>query len=177
MMRSVIALCLMLSSLMAEASYFVPMRFISAEGQGQKIGTIQVDDTVYGLLLTPHLAHLSPGQHGFHIHTGAFCTNYAKAAGGHLDPMRTHQHAGPYHGHGHLGDLPVLFVDSDGSASLPVLAPRLKVSDVMDHAIMIHAGPDNYTDTPSMGGGGAKLACGVVPFFSTDQATNERETD
>jgi Cu-Zn family superoxide dismutase len=30
------------------------------------------------------------------------------------------------------------------------------------HALMLHAGGDNYTDQPALGGGGARLACGVV---------------
>ncbi len=29
---------------------------------------------------------------------------------------------------------------------------------------MIHAGGDNYSDTPEkLGGGGARVACGVIP--------------
>jgi len=29
---------------------------------------------------------------------------------------------------------------------------------------MVHAGGDNYSDTPAaLGGGGARMACGVVP--------------
>jgi len=27
---------------------------------------------------------------------------------------------------------------------------------------MIHAGGDNYTDEPALGGGGARVACGVI---------------
>ena len=53
----------------------------------------------------------------------------ALAAGGHYDPDKTDRHAGPY-GNGHLGDLPFLYVDKEGKASLPVLAPRLKVADL-----------------------------------------------
>ncbi len=32
-------------------------------------------------------------------------------------------------------------------------------------SIMIHAGGDNYSDTPArLGGGGARVACGVVVY-------------
>src|SRR5690606_1630249 len=60
-------------------------------------------------------------------------------------------------------DLPPLYVDEDGSARHPVLAPRLKLADLQGRAIMIHAGGDNYADEPSkLGGGGSRVACGVV---------------
>lgn len=86
----------------------------------------------------------------------------ALAAGGHYDPANTGKHEGPY-GNGHLGDLPALAVATDGMATLPVLAPRLKVADIKGRSLMIHAGGDNYADTPApLGGGGARAACGVV---------------
>jgi Cu-Zn family superoxide dismutase len=85
------------------------------------------------------------------------------AAGGHYDPASTGKHEGPY-ASGHLGDLPALFVGADGKAATPVLAPRVKVSEIKRHSVMIHAGGDNYSDQPEkLGGGGARIACGVVP--------------
>ncbi len=51
----------------------------------------------------------------------------------------------------------------DGNASQPVLAPRLKASDLPGRALMIHAGGDNHADHPAaLGGGGARVACGVI---------------
>ena len=51
---------------------------------------------------------------------------------------------------------------SDGE-SKTVVAPRLKVSDLAGHALVIHAGGDNYSDQPApLGGGGARIACGVI---------------
>ena len=42
-------------------------------------------------------------------------------------------------------------------------ANRLKVADVKGRALMIHAGGDNYSDQPKpLGGGGARVACGVI---------------
>ena len=85
------------------------------------------------------------------------------AAGGHLDPAKTDEHDGPYNHKGHLGDMPVLIVNADGRATLPTLAPRFKLTDLEHHAIMIHAGGDNYSDHPEkLGGGGERIACGVI---------------
>ena len=84
------------------------------------------------------------------------------AAGGHFDPNNTERHEGPQ-GEGHLGDLPVLYVDAAGNAMRNMWAPRLTTNDLKARAIIIHAGGDNYSDTPNkLGGGGARVACGVV---------------
>jgi Cu-Zn family superoxide dismutase len=86
----------------------------------------------------------------------------ALAAGGHYDPATTGKHEGPQ-GKGHLGDLPALTVGPDGKAVTPVTAPRLKMADVHGRSLMIHTGGDNYADQPApLGGGGARVACGVV---------------
>ena len=143
---------------------------VSAEGVGKSIGTMTLEETEHGILITPNLEGLTPGLHGFHIHQNPACgpaekegkPSAAEAAGPHLDPHQAGKHAGPY-GQGHLGDLPPLFVDASGKATLPVLAPRLKMTDVKGHALMVHAGGDNYADSPEkLGGGGARIACGVV---------------
>jgi len=64
---------------------------------------------------------------------------------------------------GHLGDLPALKVAADGTAKVTVVAPRLKLADVQGRAIMVHAGGDNYSDSPKpLGGGGDRIACGVI---------------
>jgi len=85
------------------------------------------------------------------------------AAGGHFDPANTKKHLGPDAMGGHKGDLPVLKVAADGTATGLLLAPHLKLADLAGHALMIHAGGDNYADQPKpLGGGGARIACGVI---------------
>ncbi|MCD6040328.1 MAG: sodC [Gammaproteobacteria bacterium] len=164
-MRYVLVLWLGLGMSLACASIQIPMYLVKGNQSGQKIGVIRADDTIYGVLLTPRLHHLLPGVHGFHVHEFPFCQHHAQGAGGHLDPEKTNQHSGPYRGNGHLGDLPVLIVDRKGEATLPILAPRLKLSQIEGHALMIHVGEDNYSDIPEkLGGGGAKLACGSIPY-------------
>jgi len=151
-------------------SLSVTIRSISADGVGPALGTIVAEDTAAGLRLTPYLHGLPPGEHGFHLHTVPSCAPGERdgqrvaglAAGGHYDPAHTDRHAGPA-GDGHLGDLPALEVDSDGTAREPVVAPRLSVSQLLGHSLVIHAGGDNYSDSPQpLGGGGARMACGEI---------------
>ena len=86
----------------------------------------------------------------------------ALAAGGHYDPQNTNRHGTPW-GDGHLGDLSPLFVDANGNVTQPVLAPRLKLSDLKGRSLMVHVGADNHADHPApLGGGGARLVCGPV---------------
>jgi Cu-Zn family superoxide dismutase len=148
----------------------VDMHALTPEGIGEKIGTISIGETDYGTLFTPKLSWLSPGLHGFHVHDKGSCDAAGKdgkmgpgmAAGGHYDPDKTGSHKGPY-ANGHKGDLPALYVDSAGAAVHPVLAPRIQPSELKGHALMIHQGGDNYSDTPEkLGGGGARAACGIV---------------
>ena len=148
----------------------VEMKLALESGEGRGIGTITASQTPHGVLLTPDLSGLPPGLHGFHVHQHPDCSAKeqdgkkvpALAAGGHYDPAATGRHEGPY-GTGHLGDLPALYVDNAGTANYPVLAPRLKMADLAGRSLMIHAGGDNHADHPlKLGGGGARVACGVV---------------
>ncbi|ERM14628.1 superoxide dismutase family protein [Pantoea ananatis] len=153
------------------ASEEVTIHEVSPHGIGKSVGTVKIEETQYGLQFTPMLAGLKPGIHGFHVHAKGSCepgesegkTVAAGAAGGHLDPDNTGKHLGPY-GEGHLGDLPALYVDDQGKASYPMLAPRIKnLSEIKGKALMVHVGGDNHADHPKpLGGGGARFACGVI---------------
>ncbi|CAN5426535.1 superoxide dismutase family protein [soil metagenome] len=154
--------CLSCSSLVFADTVVIDMYLTSKDGVGKAIGTITAQDTKKGLLLTPKLSDLPQQIHGFHIHENPSCDKEGMAAGGHLDPQHTSKHEGPV-GQGHLGDLPILIVDKEGKATESVLAPRLTVTALKGHSIMIHKGGDNYADKPEkLGGGGARIACGVV---------------
>lgn len=133
-------------------------------------GWVRISESRYGLVFQPALSGLVPGLHGFHVHENPSCASSirdgvevaALAAGGHYDPAKTGRHAEPW-GDGHLGDLPPLYVAVDGHARVPVLAPRLKLSDLAGRSLMVHAGGDNLADHPQpLGGGGARVACGVI---------------
>lgn len=147
----------------AYASITVPVYLVAKESNGKKIGTVTLEEETCGVLITPNLQDLPPGAHGFHVHVNPDCGHNGMAAGGHLDPNRTDKHNGPYIHQSHLGDLPVLLVNQNGTATLPTFAPRFKLSEMKGHALMIHAGGDNYSDKPEkLGGGGERIACGVI---------------
>lgn len=149
----------------------VPVNAVSADGVGESVGTVKIESNEYGLVFRPDLSGLDAGAHGFHIHAKGSCepaekdgeTIAAGAAGGHWDPKNTGKHGEPW-GDGHMGDLPALMVGSDGKATQPVLAPRLNsLGDIKGLALMVHKGGDNHSDHPQpLGGGGARVACGLI---------------
>ena len=154
------------------ATVKVPMMLATPQGPGASVGEVTLGDSAKGVTLAVDLHGLPPGQHGFHLHANPSCAPSTAAdgkvtpaggAGSHLDPDHTNMHMGP-EGAGHLGDLPRIDVGADGSAHETLTAPRIKsTAEFKGHALMIHAGGDDYSDTPPLGGGGARIACGVVP--------------
>jgi superoxide dismutase, Cu-Zn family len=154
----------------AAADYAVEMALVDSDGTGKSIGQITISETEYGTLFTPLLSDLPPGPHGFHVHEKDSCEpaekngamEPAEAAGPHYDPGKNRKHGAPW-GDGHRGDLPVLQVAEDGTATQPVLAPRLKLSEIENRSLIVHAGSDNYSDRPHpSGGSGKRIACGVI---------------
>lgn len=167
---SIVAALLGCMALSASAETVVSVLKLDSKGVGAMLGTVTITETPYGLVFRPRLKGLPRGLHGFHLHENGSCLPAMKdgkmvpglAAGSHYDPKKTGRHGMPW-GDGHLGDLPALYVDADGQAYEPVLAPRVKLSDLKGRALMVHAGGDNYSDMPSpLGGGGARIACGVI---------------
>jgi len=155
----------------APAPVTVTVNLIDASGVQKPAGTVVVKQTADGIELDTNLSGLPPGEHGFHLHEHGSCAPADKdgkptageAAGGHYDPAGTKAHKGP-DGGGHKGDLPKLQVGADGTAKTTLRVRGLTLADVAGKALVIHEGGDNYSDTPKpLGGGGARIACGVVP--------------
>lgn len=160
--KMMMALFISCFATMVHASLYIPMRSM----HGKPLGYVLADDTIYGVLFTPHLSHLPTGIHGFHIHQCSSCAHQGENAGDHLGMQGIGVHNGPYKGNSHLGDLPVLIVNARGKTELPVLAPRLKLDNIKGRTLMVDAGGDNYSDVPKVNGGGLyRIACGEVPYY------------
>ena len=171
-----------LSAAVVASLFFVPGFAVAAELRaeirqatpnwpGNSLGVVTISDGPNGAIVKTVLNGLPPGPHGFHIHESGSCQPTPAnvqpvpvgGAGGHLDPQHTSKHEGPA-GNGHLGDLPVLQVADDGGATQTLPAPHIKdVTVLRGKSVVIHIGGDNYSDQPQpLGGGGARIACGVI---------------
>ena len=173
-MRLLLSLLLFLSLLVPSmpalaAEQQVWIQRIGGEESGEVLGRVMARDTSDGLVISPSISGLAAGAYGFHLHENGSCESGLKdgvqvaglAAGGHWDPDNTGSHQGPF-GVGHRGDLSRLVINADGTSTTPVVAPRLGVDDLKGRAFIIHAGGDTYSDEPPLGGGGARIACGVA---------------
>lgn len=152
------------------ADVSVDMNKITAEGVGEKLGTVIVSEKAGGgLELKVDMVGVTRGEHGFHLHETGDCGPKAKdgkaqaglAAGPHFDPASTKSHKGPT-AQGHKGDLPFLTA-TDKGINVVVSAPHLSLADIHGRALVVHEGGDNYTDHPENGGGKGRVACGVIP--------------
>lgn len=153
------------------ATQTVQVSAISEIGPTDPVGSITFEDSRKGLVVKTDLFGLPPGPHGFHVHQNPSCQGAMResiaepggAAGGHYDPKGTGKHLGPGSKAGHAGDLPLIAVDASGKSKQTLLAPNLKLAEIKNRAIIIHEGGDNYADQPQpLGGGGRRIACGIV---------------
>ncbi|MGH9155581.1 MAG: superoxide dismutase family protein [Acidimicrobiales bacterium] len=96
---------------------------------------------------------LTPGWHGFHVHTTGNCTvgdpaGPFTAAGGHLGSAAP---ASQSHSD-HDGDLPLLYVNDNGVAETTLRTDNFTLAQLLDtdgSAVIVHAAPDNYANIPT----------------------------
>jgi superoxide dismutase, Cu-Zn family len=127
--------------------------------------------------------------HGFHVHAndvaanGAGCiadpaaaaSSWFVSADGHHNP------GGKTHGH-HAGDMPVVYVNGDGSVDARFALDAITPNDLDGKVVILHAGADNYANIPlgsgatqytansaeataatgRTGNAGDRVACGVI---------------
>lgn len=132
--------------------------------QGNGAGVVTVTDSPNGTLFAIELRGLEVGEHAIHVHGTGECSPDFEAAGDHFDPEgREHGLTNPQGMH--AGDLPNIFVASDGVAMAHVFNPRVTVepgpASLLDEdgsAIIVHEDPDTYLSEARAGG---RIACGV----------------
>ena len=122
-------------------------------------GAVHVTGTITGL--KPN------SEHGFHIHEFGDCSAPdGSSAGGHFNPAKAdHGQVGadPHHG----GDMPNLKADAEGKATIDApVSNNVNIGkgdgfDILNHAVIVHADPDDYKTQPT-GNAGGRLACGVI---------------
>merc|ERR1711893_472174 len=78
---------------------------------------------------------LTDGLHGFHVHEFGGLGNGCKDAGGHYDPNMTEDETGEY-----VGDLGSV-KSGNGKAFVGILKREIKVSEVMNRAMVVHQDP------------------------------------
>lgn len=149
------------------------------DADGDRIGTVTLRQKGHIVMVHARLHSLSPGFHGFHVHSVGVCDPDAPdgpftTAGGHYATGST------THG-SHAGDMPSLLVTDKGRAWLSFATDRFTLADLRDtdgSAVMVHADRDNFANIPTRytvagapgpdattlatGDAGTRAACGVI---------------
>ena len=133
---------------------------------GRAMGTVTLIEGPNGVLVQADVTGLSPGGHGFHIHAVGACEPDFSAAGDHFNPEGI-GHGFMEDGGWHAGDLPNIYAAADGTARADVFTaavtltpgPENSIFDADGSAIIVHAKPDSYGESP---GAGDRVACGVI---------------
>jgi Cu-Zn family superoxide dismutase len=128
-------------------------------------GTVELQQNGDGSVdVIVNLAGVPPGVHGFHIHEKGDCGDNGSAAGGHYNPASV-AHGSPAADPHHAGDWGNVTADADGNVNTRFTTRSITVADgpmtALNHAIILHANPDDLTTQPT-GNAGARIACGVV---------------
>ena len=131
-----------------------------------------VEDASGVVHVNVHVEGLAPGRHGIHIHAIGACTPTFGAAGGHYNPFGD-QHGLENPDGPHAGDLPNLTVNAAGIGHLDARTDRVTISagpatlfdatpGAQGSAFIIHANEDDQVTDATLGGSGARIACGVI---------------
>lgn len=161
---------LMCAGVMASAAGPKAAHADLVNAQGTKVGTAKISGTANGVKVSVKVSHLTPGEHGIHIHNVGKCDAPAFAtAGGHFNPTGAHHGAkNAQEPHPHLGDLENLKVGQNGKASATFIVSGVTLADGQNSlfheggtALVIHAKADDLMSDPS-GNSGERIACGVI---------------
>jgi superoxide dismutase, Cu-Zn family len=167
-------LCIATGASAAETAIKVSVNSISAEGIGKQVGTLTIAAVNGGgVSFTPDLRGFGQGSHAFHVHEKPDCgpgaSNGQKvaglAAGAHYNRAGSH---GATPGHGQMamamrGDLPELTATPDGRMTKAVVKKDLTLAELHGRSVMIHEYGEQPPDPAKPKGGGARVACAVIP--------------
>jgi Cu-Zn family superoxide dismutase len=160
---------------------------------GAPVGTVTFVDEKHGdeTEITVHLrrSSLLAGFHGLHVHANDVSSNGEGCIADAAQPSSTwfvsadgHWKHDPAELHGqHAGDLPSVYVNADGSASIEFDVDKLAPREVVGRAVVLHVGSDNFANVPvgagtdqytpgatalaktqATGNAGDRFACGVI---------------
>ncbi|KGP72059.1 superoxide dismutase family protein [Pontibacillus yanchengensis] len=132
------------------------------------LGTATLTEGPDGVNIKLSLTGLTPGLHGIHVHEFPKCESPDfKSAGGHLNPD------GKEHGlmdpkGAHLGDMPNIEADEDGTVKAEVSVKGATLKDGKKSllrndgtSLIIHEGVDDGLTQPA-GDAGERVACGKI---------------
>jgi Cu-Zn family superoxide dismutase len=120
-------------------------------------GVVKIYAEEKGVKVVAYVENLTPGPHGFHIHSYG---DLRDPNGGMVGP---HYMGMAHSGHNMnkpMGDMKMLMAGKDGKAELEMIIPSLQISELAGRAVLVHAHEDRLVDGKM--DSGPKVAMGVL---------------
>ena len=140
---------------------------LAPKSNSQVIGKVLFKELDGKVTMIAEVENVTPGNHAIHIHAVGDCNSPdGKSAGGHWNPTdENHGKWGekPFH----RGDIGNIIVNDDGKGSFERVTDLWcidcedEAKNIVGKAIIIHAGPDDFSSQPA-GAAGARIACGEI---------------
>ena len=137
--------------------------------EGEAMGDVNITQMEFGVLVAVQVKGLSPGGHALVVHESGACAPSFDAAGDHFSADYGLIHPAWQRGTDtpHEGDLPNIYVSSDGSARADFLTTGItldtdaphSVFDTDGSSIIVYEKPSDYSHEEDYGD---RLACGVI---------------
>lgn len=132
--------------------------------QGQSVGSVMLEQTPNGVLLTAKLKNLPAGTDAFHVHAVGKCEPPFKSAKGHFNPAKA-KHGILVASGMHASDMPNVHIPANGALTVEVLNPNISLDRKHPHtvfdkdgsAIVMHMEGDDYKSQPWRGGRAHRL--------------------
>jgi Cu-Zn family superoxide dismutase len=135
----------------------VTMYKLKPAGLANSIGVVVIKETAEGLILTPHLRGLPPGEHAINVHRNVGCGSRYNSDGSKIMGMA----AGPIH-----KSISTLKVDASGMANRAILHKTMRFDDVSRRTLVIisNSAADSALPRDSMDAG-PRIACGSLELY------------
>jgi Cu-Zn family superoxide dismutase len=142
---------------------------IEAKSDSGISGSVSFSEKNGMVTMTANISGLSAGNHAIHIHAIGDCSAAdGTSAGGHWNPTNVnHGRWGqsPFH----IGDIGNIVADSEGNGTITrdtdlwCIGCDDETKNIVGKAIIIHAGPDDFTSQPA-GAAGPRIGCGEIIY-------------
>lgn len=142
---------------------------LQPKNNSEVTGTATFKEQNGTVMMQATLSGLSQGSHAIHLHEKADCSAAdGTSAGGHWNPtFQPHGQWGTKAGY-HKGDIGNFTADAQGNATVEFATSEWcmgcedNTQNIMDKAIIVHQGSDDYSSQPA-GAAGARIACvGII---------------
>lgn len=142
---------------------------IDAKNDSKVSGTVNFSEKNGIVTMTANIKGLSAGNHAIHIHAIGDCSAAdGTSAGGHWNPTNV-DHGKWGHNPFHIGDIGNIVADADGNGTITrntdlwCIGCDDETKNIVGKAIIIHAGPDDFTSQPA-GAAGPRIGCGEITY-------------